>query len=142
MCVCVCVCVSVSVFGKGCVCVCVCVCTCLMCVCVYMPCVCVCVHALCVCVCVCVHAFMSHHIDSLLRSDSMTRSWLIMIPCTHSPPLRMSHKTQQHMETTLHSPAFRGKSSEAGSIKEAPQDWRSKEVDDSKAECRQSLFLS
>ena len=140
MCVCV---YQYPSLGKG-VCVCVCVCVHALCVCVCTCLVCVCVHALCVCVCVCVcvHAFMSHHIDSLLRSDSMTRSWLIMIPCTHSPPLRMSHKTQQHMETTLHSPAFRGKSGEAGSIKEAPQDWRSKEVDDSKAECRQSLFLS
>lgn len=85
---------------------------------------------------------MSHHIDSLLRSDSMTKSWPVMIPCTHSPPLRMSHETQQHMETTSHSPASRGKCSEAGATKETPQGWRGKEVDDSKAEGRQSLFLS
>ena len=76
------------------------------------------------CVRVCVRAFMSHHIDFLLRSDSMTKSWPVMIPCTHSPPLRMSHETQQHVETTSHSPASRGKCSEAGAIKETPQGWR------------------
>ena len=106
---------SVSIFGKGCVCVCVCVCTCL---------------------------HVTPHWFPPTQWFHDQKSWLVMIPRTHSPPLRMSHETQQHVETTSHSPASRGKCSEAGTIKEAPQGWRGKEVDDSKTEGRQSLFPS